>query len=231
MQVTYLFHSGFIVETALCYYIFDYWKGSLPALRTDKPVMVFVSHSHADHYNPQIFSMLLDMGVKQVTAVLAKDIRERNYPPHREELILVKAYHSKEYELACGTHVQTLLSTDSGVAYLISCPEGTIYHAGDLNDWNDPETPLQERKQMTGSYRASLKKIMQKNIDIAFLPLDPRLGECYADGFIYFLKNFAVKEAYPMHYWEQPEIIGRFLTEYPRFAETVKNTEACLHPA
>ena len=49
MNVTYIFHSGFLVETKECYYIFDYWKGNLPALDVSKPVFVFSSHSHADH--------------------------------------------------------------------------------------------------------------------------------------------------------------------------------------
>lgn len=229
MQISYLFHSGFLIETKECYYIFDYWKGSLPPLDPEKPVMVFVSHSHKDHYNPEIFALLQDMGMRQITAVLAKDIPEKRYPERRESIAIIKAYHSREYRLPCNTLVQTLLSTDSGVAFFLTCPEGTIYHAGDLNDWNTPETPEQERKQMTGSYRSSVNKLKEKTIDIAFLPLDPHLGENYADGFVYFLKNIKVKAAYPMHYWEQPEIIGRFLTEYPQFAGIIKNTKNCSH--
>ena len=49
MDITYIFHSGFLIETADCHYIFDYWKGSLPALDTSKPVFVFASHGHADN--------------------------------------------------------------------------------------------------------------------------------------------------------------------------------------
>ncbi len=51
MQVTHIFHSGFFVETAQADFLFDWWKGTLPA-RADqrKPFYVFVSHSHGDHY-------------------------------------------------------------------------------------------------------------------------------------------------------------------------------------
>lgn len=284
MNVAYIFHSGFLVETAECYYIFDYWKGSMPTLDISKPVFVFVSHSHADHYNPEIFSLLHSQGMRRVIAVLAKDIPLKRYPAYLQSLTAeelnasqeipltrkpsfpadnmlrdsigtknipmdsipadgipigsistgsiplrsipaVKVYHSNKYDLPFHTHVQTLLSTDSGVAYLVTCPEGTIYHAGDLNEWNLPETPEQERRQMTGSYRAAVNKLREKAIDIAFLPLDPHLKECYADGFLYFLKNMDVRQVFPMHYWEQPGIIGRFLEKFPQYREIVMDTE------
>ncbi|MFR3347992.1 MAG: hypothetical protein ACLTSC_01105 [Mediterraneibacter faecis] len=39
MQVTYIDHSGFMVESGSCYYIFDYYKGELPKLDKDKEVI------------------------------------------------------------------------------------------------------------------------------------------------------------------------------------------------
>lgn len=228
MNITYIFHSGFLIDTSECYYIFDYWKGGLPALDTAKPVFVFASHCHADHYNPEIFTLLRSRGMRQITAVLAKDIPQKRWPAFLQpagSIPVVKARHSTEYDLPFHTRVQTLLSTDSGVAYLVSCPEGTIFHAGDLNEWNSPDTPEQERRQMTGSYRAAVNKLKGKAIDAAFLPLDPRLRGCYADGFLYFIKNINVKQVFPMHYWEQPEIIGQFRAEFPQFKKTVKDTE------
>ena len=244
MNVTYIFHSSFLVETKECYYIFDYWKGNLPALDVSKPVFVFSSHSHADHYNPEIFGLLRSLGMRRIIAVLSKDIPQKHWPDslqpvteaelaafpdmlhsQTEACPAVKAYHSQKYELPFHTHVETLLSTDSGVAFLVTCPDGTIYHAGDLNDWNNPETPEQERRQMTGSYRASVNKLKGKAIDIAFLPLDPRLKECYADGFLYFLENIDARQVFPMHYWEQPEIIRQFLEKYPQYGNIVAYTE------
>ena len=34
MKVTYINHSGFLIETRDCYYIFDYYKGELSHLAT-----------------------------------------------------------------------------------------------------------------------------------------------------------------------------------------------------
>ncbi len=36
MKITYINHSGFLVETRDCYYIFDYFKGELPYLDKKK---------------------------------------------------------------------------------------------------------------------------------------------------------------------------------------------------
>ena len=44
MKITYINHSGFLIETKDCYYIFDYYKGELPQLDKKKEVIVFCSH-------------------------------------------------------------------------------------------------------------------------------------------------------------------------------------------
>ena len=119
MTITYIYHSCFLIETAKCYYLFDYYKGEMPELNWQKPILVFASHRHTDHYNPRIFTMLSDRGMEKIYAVLPNDIPPKRYPGTASEMI--KVYHSQEYELPCGTHLQTLLSTDRGVAFLIRC--------------------------------------------------------------------------------------------------------------
>ena len=50
MTLTYIFHSGFVLETDKSILIFDYWldlNGVVPPfLKKDKPVYVFSSHFH-----------------------------------------------------------------------------------------------------------------------------------------------------------------------------------------
>ena len=75
MKVTYLGHSGFLLEGKDRYFIFDYYKGELPPLDRKKKVLVFCSHSHRDHYNPKIFD-LLDERDLRYRAVLASDISD-----------------------------------------------------------------------------------------------------------------------------------------------------------
>ena len=59
----------------------------------------------------------------------------------------------------------------------------------------------------------------------AFVVLDPRQENDYARGMLYFLKKISCDRIYPMHYWEQPEIITRFLTEYPQYQNRILLTE------
>ena len=40
MRVTYIHHSGFLVETDRFYYLFDYEKGVLPEMAGEKPIFV-----------------------------------------------------------------------------------------------------------------------------------------------------------------------------------------------
>ena len=221
MQVTYIDHSGFLVESEACYYIFDYYKGELPKLDKDKEVIVFCSHFHQDHFNPQIFEILNDMGMNY-QAVLAKDINKRKYPAGVK---ITTAYHDKTYILDNGTQVSTLLSTDSGVAFVVKAKSGTIYHAGDLNDWYWEGEPDADNRQMTSRYRAEIDKLQGIHFDVAFVPLDPRQEDHYADGMIYFLENVECEAVFPMHYWDEPKVIDRFIVEYPKYKSRIRNTE------
>ena len=222
MKITYIFHSGFLVELDSCSLIFDYFQGRLPALRPDKPLVVFSSHAHHDHYNPEVFRLARSQGVTDITAVLSKDISPRKYP---KDIPVITAACHREYALPCGLSVRTLLSTDCGVAYVVGTPEGTIYHAGDLNDWYWAGESEQWNKQMAGNYRHEIGLLKGQPIDCAFVPLDPRLEAGFDRGLAYFLKNVTPRAVFPMHYWETPEIIEQFLRENPQYSEIVKNTE------
>ena len=57
MQVTYLGHSGFLVEVDDALFLFDYYQGEIPWMDPEKILFVCVSHMHYDHYNPQIFQL------------------------------------------------------------------------------------------------------------------------------------------------------------------------------
>ncbi|MBQ2202695.1 MAG: MBL fold metallo-hydrolase [Clostridia bacterium] len=74
MQIDYLGHSGFLVETETALLLFDYYRGALSFLEKkpkEKPLFVFVSHAHADHFNPFIFKI----GGRNVTYLLSFDLK------------------------------------------------------------------------------------------------------------------------------------------------------------
>ena len=76
MTLTYIFHSGFVLETDKSILIFDYWLdlNSVvpPFLKKDKPVYVFSSHFHEDHFNSVIFEWRKQR--EGITYILSKDI-------------------------------------------------------------------------------------------------------------------------------------------------------------
>ena len=221
MKVTYLDHSGILVEIKDYYCIFDYYKGELPPLDKEKEVIVFCSHSHNDHYNPLIFDLLNQRGMRY-QAILASDISDENR--------LSKIKHSfvkpdECYQFDGGIQVETLLSNDSGVAFIVSTDEGVVYHGGDLNDWYWEGEPEEENQELRTIYHTEIGKIKGRHFDVAFVPLDPRLEAHYADGLLYFLENVDCDAVFPIHYWGEPAVIQRFITEYPQYQYRIKNTE------
>ena len=62
MKVTYLEHSGFVIEDGKRAYVFDYWKDPAGVIDTlveqGYELHVFVSHIHHDHYMKSIFKYL-----------------------------------------------------------------------------------------------------------------------------------------------------------------------------
>ena len=219
MEVTYIHHSSFLVETGLCYYLFDYEKGTLPKLDAAKPILVLASHSHHDHYNPAVFSILKEMGMEKIQAILSDDITPpRGTSPLRTE-------PCKEYTLYLGQKLTTYRSTDQGVAFLIEEDEGLIYHAGDLNDWVWEGEEPSYNEQMTRDYRRQIdalgRKLNGRKLDCAFVVLDPRQEKDYDQGMLYFLNQVKADKVYPMHYWEKPQIITQFLQDHPQYKEVI----------
>ena len=223
MKVTYIHHSGFLVETKNSYYLFDYEEGSLPALNTAKPIYVLSSHCHDDHFNPEVFPLLKKMGMAHIQAVLSDDIDEPVSAPTR------MVSPNMEYTLDQQQKLTTFRSTDLGVAFLIEDQQELIYHAGDLNDWVWEGESEDYNAGMTARYREQIlllaEKLDHREIDVAFVVLDPRQEKDYDRGLCYFLRTISAKQVYPMHYWDKPAIIETFLTDHLEYQSKIQRTE------
>lgn len=101
-----------------------------------------------------------------------------------------------------GLSIQTLRSTDEGVAFLIQAEGRTFYHAGDLNWWHWFGEDDQENQDMGTAYQTEIQTLSGVHIDYAFLPLDPRLEAAYDWGVRYFLETVDVMHWLPMHFGE-----------------------------
>lgn len=222
MTVTYIGHSGFLVETGSCYYLFDYFHGEIPPLNREKPVIVLVSHGHRDHYNPEVFSLLARQGARKIYPVLSSDIPPKDRP---EGLLCRVVSPGETCILPQGQTLKTYCSTDLGVAFCIRDGQEWIYHAGDLNDWVWQGEAEEDNRRMTLNYRREIDRLAQdlagQTLTVACVVLDPR-QEDYARGIRYFLDRVAAERVYPMHIWDRPEVIDRFLKEYPQYAGRIQ---------
>ena len=223
MKVTYIHHSCFLVETHRFYYLFDYEKGHLPELNTEKPIFVLSSHGHADHYNPEVFILLTDLGMRDIRAILSGDIQ---VPANINTL---QVSPEMEYELGYQQKLTTFRSTDLGVAFLIEDQNELIYHAGDLNDWVWDDESDAYNEQMTLDYRKQIRlladSLHHRQIDVAFVVLDPRQEKDYDRGLCFFLEHIPAKQVYPMHYWDDPSVIDTFLRDHPEYQSQIQKTE------
>ena len=227
MTVTYIHHSGFLVETETSYYLIDYFQGLIPVLNPGKPIIVLASHKHYDHYQKSVFAVLKDMGMQKIFAVLSRDIPARARP---EDVPCMAVSAGKRYELPQGQELRTLCSTDLGVAFLIRDGEERFYHAGDLNDWVWAEESDGFNRRMTAKYHQQIDQLAREldgcPLTVAFVVLDPRQERDYDRGMLYFLQHIPCDCVYPMHYWEQPRIIARFLWEHPQYQNRVMLTQS-----
>ena len=216
-RVTFLDHSGFLVELPNVTLLFDWWKGELPAMRPGVPLLVFSSHRHEDHFKPEIFTLDAD------AFLLGSDIRltPRN---------LEKWGVSEEKAARCarlgkhdtvsplpGVMVETFPSTDEGVAFLVTADGQAVFHAGDLNWWHWEGEDVGWNRNMEVNFKRYTEPLRGRRMDIAMLPLDPRLGEDGFRGPKYFLELADVRRFLPMHQWGDFGFTKQFLSCYTMF--------------
>ena len=213
IKVTYLYHSGFAVETANHFLVFDYWrntpaKGGLsdgvinPEELKDKNVIVFASHRHKDHYNEVIHSW--QEVIKDCRIILSDDINSK------DGALMVSPrgrYEADDYIL------RTFKSNDEGVAFLVTIDGINIYHAGDLNWWHWEGEKGSWNEDIKKSYIQEIDSIGNEVIDLAFVPLDPRLNLQYSWGLDYFMKTTNTNVVIPMHFGRKTEVIKRLLED------------------
>ena len=225
IRATFIAHSGFLVELDGVSLLFDWWKGELPGISPEKPLLVFASHRHQDHFKPEIFA--LDDGARDVRFLLGKGIQlsSRNLkawgvsPAAAEKCRVLKG--GETVSPLPGVTVETLPSTDEGVAFLVTAGKTVVYHAGDLNWWHwEGEDPAWNRN-MEVDFKRYLEPLRGRKIDLAMVPLDSRLGEPGFWGPKYFLDLTNTAHMLPMHQWEDFAFTEKFLSAHPEYAKTV----------
>lgn len=209
-KITYIYHSSFVVETQNHILIFDYTTNSYidnmnlmdSFIGNEKKVLVFVTHGHRDHFDPVILTWV-EYNDK-IKYIISDDIFINT---NNENIYYIDKYNSLKFN---NIIIETYGTTDRGLSYLVKLDDLTIYHSGDLNWWHwkndDNETQIKEETD----FKKEIDIIKGNNIDIAFVPVDPRLDKSYYLGGEYFAKTIKPKLLIPMHFEDKIEISHKF---------------------
>lgn len=214
-KIHYLYHSGFAVRTIGHFLVFDYYndkpcpakKGLEAGVVTAQEIadypnpVVFVSHAHADHYNPVVLEwQKANQGIRYIMSndVPAKADGIHSLAPH-ERLELPDML------------IKTFGSTDQGVSFLVSVDGINIFHAGDLNWWHWKDESTQEEVNLSEQeFLKEMRSIIGNKVDIAFFPVDPRLGSEYYLGAERFISLIKPTMLVPMHFGDNYEAVAEF---------------------
>lgn len=246
--IKYIWHDCFVIEFQDCVIITDFWKEEtdswqqpdypefLNSISADIPLYIFVSHHHKDHFNRKIF--LWARKFKNIRYIISHDTAKSiNY------LLKKDSTYSGPY--AIDSNVVTVLqpgmeytdqhisakafpSTDIGNSYLITYKEIKLFHAGDLNAWIwKDESTSSEVDSALRDFNNILSEIKAFTpvIDIAFFPVDSRIGTDWWEGAYTFVRTLKVKYFIPMHFClaSTPEELGTRIhqgTDFKLFQNT-----------
>ncbi|MGN0232286.1 MAG: MBL fold metallo-hydrolase [Muribaculaceae bacterium] len=199
--ITFVGHSGFMIEICNKLLVFDYFIDESNVVKSIdlsrySAVYVLVSHSHHDHFNPEIFKLF-----PNATFVIANEVKRHCRRIHFPEGTIFM----KSNSAICnnGISINAFSSTDVGVSFCVTISGKKIFHAGDLNNWHwaDESTP-QEVRKAEGDYMSILRdiKTVTDTFQIAMFPVDARIGSDYFRGAKQFAENFHVVHFFPMHF-------------------------------
>ena len=199
-SVSYLEHSGFAVRTPEHLLVFDYLGRGLSAPpEGDAPALFFVSHAHGDHYWPGVAALAQE---RRAPLVLGEDL-----PPSLPGVRLAPG----EAATLGGAQVRAYGSTDQGVSFLVRSGGLRVFHAGDLNLWHWQEESTEEVvAQAEAAFEAALDPLEGQAIDLAFFPVDARLGAGHDRGALRFAGRLRPRILVPMHWWGDGRVARAF---------------------
>ena len=193
--IVYLGHSGFCVTTSDHALYFDRIGSGWP----DPPArsITFVSHAHADHFSPEVLRWRRE-GLAELIVGEGVDAPGLCLHPGGEAEV-------------DGVRVRAFGSTDEGVSFLAEADGVSVFHAGDFNFWHwRAESTAAEVREAEEAFTAVLDTLRGIPVDIAFFPVDPRMGGDCWEGALRYAEAVRPRLLIPMHFWDRPETALRF---------------------
>lgn len=181
VDIQYIHHNCFVVRTPGRTYLFDYPgqtylpDGAPGLVRTavaGTDLVVFVSHGHEDHCNDNLGAVTRT--ARAVKYVFSDDIQEMRPEviPLDSDVLVVEPDESYAWE---GMVVETLMSNDLGVAFLVDDGHFRFYYGGDLAKWIWKSASRAEAAFTTDFFRAAMDRVRAFRPHVAFSNVDKRL--------------------------------------------------------
>ena len=206
MELNYLLNSGYMIRDEKILLVFDdyedpagivdaaYDKGDFDRL------YIFVTHAHFDHFGTHIRAY----APKTLQYIFGSDIkhtkRVKMFPT--KKIKYMKRHTQWEDD---AIKVYSYDSTDVGVSFLVELPSGKrIYHAGDFNWWHWADDTPENIELAEKSFKRQLKRLENTAVDVAFFPVDGRLGDSQEKGAIEFVNKAKPKSLVAMHRVDYP---------------------------
>lgn len=223
MRVTYIYHSCYLIEFGSFSVIFDYFRDALREdgtswvndylLGKEEDLYVLCTHSHSDHYNPEIFTW--KQKKKNITYIFSHELLTARKSTDADVIYLRKEEVYHDHRL----NIKAFGSTDEGGSFLLEWNNLRFFHAGDLNNWHwNEEVKNEEALTYENNFLCELELLAEESdrLYLAMFPVDPRLGSDYMKGAMQFISRIGVRYFLPMHFGEQYEKANRFAKEAER---------------
>jgi len=206
MKITYVYHSGFIIEGDDFAIIIDYYRDSED--KATRRVLesfpgklyVLATHWHPDHFNREILRW---KNIRpDIQYILSRDILKKNLTAPDSGIFMDKGETWQDVNML----IKAFGSTDIGISFLIEAEGKKVFHAGDLNNWHwDEESTQEEIQESEHQYLVEIKTLHNEthNLDVAMFPVDCRLGKNYMRGAEQFVDMIKVGTFIPMHFGEK----------------------------
>ncbi|MDD2247499.1 MAG: MBL fold metallo-hydrolase [Proteiniphilum sp.] len=207
MIITYIFHSCYLIEFDQFSVLFDFYK-DVPReegkswvrdylLSKEQDLYVLCSHSHSDHFNPEILTW--KKRKKNISYIFSYELLQSGKAGRSDAHYLRKGGVFNDHRL----RVKAFGSTDAGCSFLLWFRDQLFFHAGDLNNWHwNEEVSKEEALSFENHFLCELELLSEKTdrVHIAMFPVDPRLGKDYMRGAEQFVSRIGTDYFLPMHF-------------------------------
>lgn len=217
MTVTYIYHSCYLIEFDEFSLLFDFYEDALREdgtywiadylLNKDEDLYVFCTHSHSDHFNPEILSWRDNKS--NIRYIFSDELLESKCTDVNAAVYLKKEEYFKDHRIK----VKTFGSTDIGCSFLIGYNDQLFFHSGDLNNWHwRDEVGAEESLTYENNFLCELELISERSdkLFLAMFPIDPRLGKDFMRGAEQFISRIKTEYLAPMHFGENYDKVNQF---------------------